>query len=402
MRTNRGLWGCAFLSLLGVGLAGYLTFLHLGLLRGELLGGPACSGAGPFNCHVVTAGTWGSLLGMPLALWGVLGYLAVFALSLLGLQSSEWATEALPLIFVLAALFVGTDLILLGLMVFVIRFYCLFCLFTYAVNLALLVVSARSLGRPWTQALRQMGGSVGALVPSRQRPAAALFWGLVLVGILGTVSVHAATTFLSRGSFGSVRKQMREFVTRQPRVSVEIAGDPAIGPANAQVQIVEFSDFLCPACQRASKMNAIILANHRRDAVFVFKHFPLDSSCNDKISRMVHAGACMVAAASECAHLQGKFWAFHDLVFEQGQHYSPAHLETDMQRLGVDLAPFRACMESGQGLEAVKRDIAEAGKVGVGSTPTYVINGLPMAGGIQPTMFEDFLAVLREAGGSGG
>ena len=398
MRTQRGVVWCLPLSLLGIGLAGYLVFLHLGLMRGELLGGAVCGGSGVFNCHVVTASSWGSFLGMPLALWGVVGYVTVLALSLLGLQSSEWATHALILIFALAVLFVGIDLVLLAVMAFVLRFYCLLCLVSYVMNLVLLVVSGRSLERPWPRAMSELGASLGALVPSSRRPATSLFWGIMLVGLLGSAGVAASTTFVSRGSLGSVRKQMREFVSKQPRVSVEVTNDPTLGPSHAPLQIIEFSDFLCPACQRASKMNTIIVASHRRDAAFIFKHFPLDSSCNEKISRMVHPGACRVAAASECVHLQGKFWPFHDLIFEQGQPYNVVNLEGDVERLGVDMSQFRACMESGQGLEAVKRDIAEAGKIGVVSTPTYIINGLPVVGGIQPIMFEDFVAVLQETG----
>ena len=145
MKPTRGAWLCVILSLIGIGLAGYLTYLHLGLLRGELLGGPACSGSGAFNCHAVTSGTWGSFLGMPLSLWGILGYSTVLALALLAEQSSETAVQAMTLIFVLAAVFVGIDLALLSLMAFVIRFYCLFCLLTYLVNVSILIVSARSL-----------------------------------------------------------------------------------------------------------------------------------------------------------------------------------------------------------------------------------------------------------------
>ncbi len=145
-------------------------------------------------------------------------------------------------------------------------------------------------------------------------------------------------------------------------------------------------------------MNTIILASHRRDVAFVFKNYPLDNTCNDRIPRAVHAGACRVAAAGECAHLQGKFWAFHDFVFEKGHEYNQANLEADAMRLGLDVVSFQACMASGQGLDAVKRDIAEAGKANVMSTPTYVINGVPVAGGLQPLAFEDFAAILREQG----
>ena len=332
---------------------------------------------------------------MPLALWGLLGYIAVLALSIVGWQSPEWAGHALALIAMLALVFVAIDVALFVVMVFVIRLYCLFCLLTYLVNLTLLWIAWRALPRPGS-ALNAIGRAIAALTPGAQRPVAAFFWGMLLVGCLGVVGVHAATTFVARGTLGSARGSIREFLARQPRVSLTVDDDPALGPPHAPLQIVEFSDFFCPACQRASKINAVILANHRHDARLIFKHYPLDSSCNDRVQRMVHSGACRVAAASECAHQQGKFWAFHDLVFEKGHDYNLQHLEADVERIGVDLPRFRACMESGEGLEAVKRDIADGAKAGVSSTPTYVVNGVPVAGGLNPAGFEEFIAVLRE------
>jgi len=398
MRTQRGASWCIFLSLIGLGLAGYLTVLHLGLLRGELLGGAVCGASGVLNCHVVTGSAFSSVLGMPLAMWGIIGYLTVIALALLARQSPEWLVHAMGLVFLLSLAFVIVDLVLLALMVFVIRVFCLFCLATYVVNLLLLLVAARSLGRPWTEAVREAGTSLWAIWPSSLRPVTWFFWAVVLLGITGTVGLHAATLFVSRGTLGSVRQQIREFITKQPRAAVDVTGDPMIGQPQAKLHIVEFSDFLCPACQRASKMNPILLANHRRDAVLVFKHFPLDTMCNDKVTRMVHPGACQIAAASECAHLQGKFWLFHDKAFEDAERHKTANVDEIARNIGLDAAGFRACLSSGQGMAAVKRDIAEAAKAKVVSTPTYVIGGIPVPGGFTPATFEDFVAVLKETG----
>ena len=86
--TARALIVCLLFSLIGIGLSGYLSFLHLGVLRGELLGGAACSSSGLFNCHAVTAGAWGSLFGIPLSIWGITGYLSVLSIALLGRQSA--------------------------------------------------------------------------------------------------------------------------------------------------------------------------------------------------------------------------------------------------------------------------------------------------------------------------
>ncbi|MBI4342086.1 MAG: thioredoxin domain-containing protein [Candidatus Omnitrophica bacterium] len=394
-RMRAATW-CMLLSLIGLGLSGYLAYLHLGLLRGELLGGAACSGSGAFNCHAVTGGNWGQLFGMPLALWGAIGYVTVLALALFARQSDETAEAATTLLVVLSTGFVLADAGLFLLMAFVIRFYCLFCLLTYAVNIVLLIVSLRAFGAPWARAFAQAPAALQALAPSRPHSDAGLFWGLVAAGIAGAVSVHAATTFVSQGSAGAMRKQVREFALRQNRVTVDVAGDPRLGSPAAPIQLIEFSDFYCPACQRASKFNTIMLAGRRRDATFVFKHFPLDTACNDKVTRLVHAGACKVAAASECAHEQGQFWPFHDMVFGQGATYNLNNLEGDVTRLGIDLTRFRACLDSGRGMEAVKRDIAEAGKIQVTSTPTYIVNGIPMAGGLSPAVFEEIVAVLQE------
>ena len=396
MRSTRSLVWCALLSVIGIGLCAYLTYLHLGLMRGELLGGAVCSGSGSFNCHAVTAGPWGSLAGMPLALWGVLGYSAILSLALFGWQSPELADGALCLIKGLAAGFVLIDLFLLFVMISIIRFYCLFCLITYAINLLLVIIAARGLRCAAPAASPRLGAALGMLIPSGRHPGAALFWGLLGMATLGVVGVHAASTFVVRGPWGSTQKQIREFVAKSPRVTVALNDSPTRGEPTAPVQIVEFSDFLCPACQRASKLNPVLLAGHRRDVLFTFKHYPLDTGCNARINRLVHAGACQVAAAAACAQQQGKFWPFHDLVFEKGHDYKVENLEADAARIGLDMPQFRACVQSGKGLEVVKRDIEAGGGIGVTSTPTYVVNGLLMPGGINPAIFEELLAAIRD------
>src|SRR3989338_7196840 len=175
MRASRSLTVCFWLSLIGIGLCAFLFGSHRGLQRGELLGGPACSGSGAFNCHAVTGGAWGRFLGVPLPLWGLVGYLAAIALSLLARQSAELESHAVVLLSWLALAFVGADLVLLAAMVVIIRAYCLFCLLTYAVNLLLFLVAFRALPRPRRQALGRFGAALAALVPSGRRPATLLF-----------------------------------------------------------------------------------------------------------------------------------------------------------------------------------------------------------------------------------
>jgi protein-disulfide isomerase/uncharacterized membrane protein len=385
------------LSLIGLGLCAYLGFLHIALLRGELLGGSACGAAGTiFNCHAVTASPVGSLFGVPLSLWGLVGYLATASLALIAWQFPEWTSKALTVLLTLGLVFLVIDLALLVVMVVRIRYLCLLCLLTYVVNVGLVLAAKRAMAQPWQTISRQLPEALGGLLPRPRAAVSWLFWAVVLTGVMGTVAVSAATRYLAQGGGGTLRKQMAQFVSQQRRVSVDAAGDPLFGLPNRPVQVVVFSDFLCPSCQRAAKFEPIMLAGHRQEVAFVFKHFPLDKDCNTTVSRTVHAGACQIAAATECAHEQGKFWAFHDRVFEEGSQYKVANLEGDAARLGLNQEAFRSCMQSGRGLEAVKRDVAEGARLGITSTPTYIINGLPITGVLAPVAFDELLRTLRQ------
>ena len=395
MRASRGALVCVVLSLAGLGLCAYLGFLHIGLLRGELLGGAACGGTGSiFNCHAVTGGRLGSVAGLPLWVWGMIGYLAALHLAFIAWAFPEASSKALTLLVSLAASFLLVDAALFVAMVTQIRYLCLFCLLTYLVNLLLFVIGKRALAQPWSAVLGQLGSALGAFLPSPRRPFAWLFWGSLTLGACGSVALHAAATYASLGSPGALQAQLNQFVASGQRTPPETSGDPSNGPSTARIELVEFSDFFCPACQRASRFNAIILASYRDETRFIFKHFPLDTACNDAIGRSVHPGACMIAAASECAHQQGKFWPFHDLMFKQGHAYNPAHLEADIQRLGINGEQLTRCLSSGEGMEAVRRDIGEGKRLGVTSTPTYFVNGLKMAGMMSPAIFEGLVDAL--------
>jgi len=396
MRSTRGALLCLVLSLLGISVCAYLVFLHLGLLRGELLGGIACGTSGSFNCHAVTSSPWSAWFGMPLSFWGLIGYIGTLTLALLVWAAPDCRTNALTVLVAVSSLFIAIDAILFGVMALQIRYFCPLCLSTYAINLGLLVSALWSLGTSLGSALQQAPRALISLLPSRKQPATLLAALVLCVAIASIVGLHVATVFVAQGDRAVLRKQLHDFVANQPQVSVDTASDPAVGPVNAPLQLVEFSDLFCPVCQRASKFNTIMLAAHRDAIHFVFKHFPLDMNCNDTVTRSVHPGACLAAAATECAHQQGKFWPFHDRIFEKGHDYDPTNLSRDAVQLGLNTTQFERCMSSGAGMEAVKQDIAEGKRLGITSTPTYIVNGLKVPGVLTPALFGELVDALHD------
>lgn len=162
----------------------------------------------------------------------------------------------------------------------------------------------------------------------------------------------------------------------------DLSGRPSRGPASAEVTLIEVSDFHCPFCKRALPTVDKILEEYEGKVRLVWWHFPLS----------FHKGADRTHEASECAAAQGKFWEFHDQLFEtMGASRNDAALIQMAGELGIDKGKFKSCLESGQFKERVAADLKKASEYRVGATPTFFVNGRRVVGA-QP--FERFKTII--------
>ena len=172
-----------------------------------------------------------------------------------------------------------------------------------------------------------------------------------------------------------------------PRTEVSADDDPANGPANAPVTIIEFSDFQCPYCSRVVPTIARLKDRYGDSIRIVFRDFPI---------AQLHPNAAKAAEAGACANEQGKFWQMHDLMFaNQGQLDVPG-LKQHAATLGLDSAAFEKCLDSGKYTAEVQKDSADGEKAGVQSTPSFFVNGRPLIGA-QP--YEQFASRDRRGAG---
>jgi protein-disulfide isomerase len=169
---------------------------------------------------------------------------------------------------------------------------------------------------------------------------------------------------------------------RPPRVEVAADG-PALGPEDAPVTIVEFSDFQCPYCRRAGPIVHRIAEKYPTQVRVVYRHLPLDK---------LHPRARATAEASLCADDQGQFWAYHDLVFANPRALEDDDLLRYAAEVGADTDAFEACFESRTHARTVADDAAAAAAIGVTGTPAFVVNGIVLFG-LQSE--EDLDAVIR-------
>jgi protein-disulfide isomerase len=160
------------------------------------------------------------------------------------------------------------------------------------------------------------------------------------------------------------------------------ASDPFLGPEDAPITIIEFSDFECPFCRRHNlEVFPRLMAEYSGQIRYIFKDFPLTS---------IHPNAFSAAEAAHCAAEQDGFWEFHDLVFENAV-FSQETYEQYASQIGINSSSFSRCLGENRYASEVQADYDFALQLGVRSTPTFFINGIAVVGA-QP--FEVFAQVI--------
>ena len=167
-----------------------------------------------------------------------------------------------------------------------------------------------------------------------------------------------------------LRQQANATILLEP-IRYQVAADgPSKGPADAQVTIIEFSDFQCPFCKRASPTVDRILRKYPKDVRLVYRHLPLAS----------HPRARPAADAAVCADGQGKFWQYHDTLFESNGKLADDDLLRYAADLGLDIDQFKLCLTSTETSTKVQADLDAAKTAGVSGTPAFLINGIFLSG----------------------
>ena len=148
-------------------------------------------------------------------------------------------------------------------------------------------------------------------------------------------------------------------------VSIPTTGAPVLGPQDARVTIVEFSDFQCPYCAAAVPQINALLKAYPSQVKLIFKQFPLET----------HSQADLAAAAAIAAQKQGKFWPLHDAMFANRDDLSRNNLLLLAKQTGMDMNRFETDIDSTEVRETVVRDVQDGNRAGVDGTPTIFING---------------------------
>lgn len=174
--------------------------------------------------------------------------------------------------------------------------------------------------------------------------------------------------------------------TAQQNISIS-PSDNVKGDFTAPITLVEYSDFQCPACKLYSAtVKSVVEANS--DVRLVYKHFPLDQ----------HKNAQSAAYAAQAAAKQGKFFDFHDMLFEGQEEWAelkdPAKVfESYAQSLKLDIDAFKKDLKSKETADKVDSDYKSGVQIAVDSTPSFYLDGIR----IKPQSAADFQTLIDNA-----
>ncbi len=166
-----------------------------------------------------------------------------------------------------------------------------------------------------------------------------------------------------------------------PTIDVSSDDDPFMGPADASVTIIEFSDFQCPYCRRVQPALKKLMKEYEGRVKLVFRDFPL---------RRIHPQAQKAAEAAQCAADQNKFWPYHDKLFATSALF-PHDLKNYAKELGLDTKQFDACLDSNKHAQEVEKDLKDGEKAGVSATPSFFVNGQPLSGAASYERFQELV-----------
>jgi protein-disulfide isomerase len=198
----------------------------------------------------------------------------------------------------------------------------------------------------------------------------------------GKVYVTKDGKYMFRGELSELSKDP----LADNRAQLQTKDSPSLGPANAAVTLVEFSDFQCPVCRSLHDVLRGLLPNYPQVRV-VFKDFPLEQ---------LHPWARTAAIAGRCAYQQdpAAFWKVYDLIYDNQEVISPETAWGKMMdfagKSGLNSDAFKACMASPEAGAAVNASRENGVQLEVGSTPTVFVNGRRIVGA-DPRLLEQYI-----------
>ncbi|WP_027359038.1 vitamin K epoxide reductase/DsbA family protein [Desulforegula conservatrix] len=324
-----------------------------------------CAISKAINCDTVSQSSYSIFMNIPVPFWGIIGYaLLFFIIAISGTVRAE-KRRGWPLIFIISGCFTAYSLVLAFISGYYIKSYCIMCILSYAINIALLFYS-------WI--IRSRFDTDG------------IFRGLINdLKFFMKIKIARIVFFIIIVSPVAMWLFMPQYWLLKP-LSIEESGidsgmtddgHPWIGATKPKLTITEFSDYRCFQCKKAHFFMRQLVAAHPDKLRLVHRHYPMDSRFNNVIiTAPFHEGSGELALIAVYAAHKGNFWKVNDILFnlEIGDE-GGINTARISELIGFSRAEVYFAIKNKTVRQILNNDILVGMKLEIMATPAFVIEG---------------------------
>jgi len=345
-------WGIVLtLAVLGLADSIYLSISHYRVYT-DIGYRSFCAISKAVNCDTVSQSPYSIFAGLPVPVWGIVGYSLLLLVVFLARGVTGQRKRAWSLIFAISMAFSVYSVVLAFISSYLIHSYCIMCLVAYGINFWLwLDLQFIGLKKNW---------SYGVFLPF------ALVVGLAIA------------------VFPEYWKMEAPASSEAFQTGLTSDGHPWIGDENATLQIVEFSDYQCFQCKKMHFFLRQLVAQHPGRIKLIHRHFPMDDRVNPMVKEPFHVGSGYLALLAIYAASKGKFWEMNDELYALVGHSDNIELSQLGEKLGLDADEMTLALGDRNIRSRLWRDIREGLRLGISGTPSYLIDEKLYSGEIPP------------------
>ena len=354
----------AFLLLAGLADSIYLSAHHY-LVYTDIGYESFCAISKAINCDTVSQSPYSIFLGVPVAVWGVAGYLFCLLLLPLAFRTDAGKKRMWPLIFTITLVFSFVSIIFAVISTRYIRSYCIMCILSYGVNFLLLFYS-------WL-IIRRFGEKDGIIEGFRQDIKFVFNKRRLFFSIFTPYAVLVIFAFVYFPAYWNLSP---------PPLSANIPkgitedGHPWIGGSEKpELVITEFTDYLCFQCRKMHFLLRRLVEKNPEKIRLIHRHYPMDHMYNPLVKEPFHVGSGDMSLLSIYAAKEGKFWEMNDLFFSMNTTGNTIDIKELAEKTGLDAGKLTASRFDNNIRRNLLFDIRDGLKAGITGTPAYMING---------------------------
>jgi len=335
-----------------------------------------CAVSKAINCDTVSQSPYSIFLNLPVAVWGIFGY--AFLLSFLTIAAGKAAgkNRIWSLICWITLAFSSFSVFLGLISTFAIKSYCIMCLISYGINLALLFYA-------WI--IRSRFSNAGFIEDTWRD--VLFLWENKVKTILLLASFFTVVLF-TWAFFPKYWNFEAPHISAGIPMGITASGYPWIGAEDAVLEITEFADYQCFQCRKMHFFLRQLMVENPGKIRIIHRHYPMDHEFNPIVREAFHVGSGKLALLAVYAASKNKFWQMNDLLYAVAGEKKPISTQELATALDLDSTDLARALVDRTIRLRVKHDIYSGNKLGITGTPGYVIDGEVYQGQIPPEILK--------------